>query len=79
MKSIAKLSLLLALVVTGRLLRPATSTTAATAATTTIVAAGADALRFTFLTGTQSPQAVPVNRRTDQHKEQSTAEPVVWF
>lgn len=79
MKAFTKLSLLLALVVTGRLLRPAASTPTAQVASTTTVAAEPDALHFTFLTGTQMPKAVPANRRTDQQKAEADTESAVWF
>gem|GEM_PF-4610479 len=79
MKAFTKLSLLLALVVTGRLLRPAASAPTAQVASTTTVAAEPDALHFTFLTGTQTPKAIPANRRTDQRKAEANAESAIWF
>ena len=79
MKAFTKLSLLLALVVTGRLLRPSAPTATAQVASTTTVAAKPDALRFTFFTGTQTPEAVPVNHRTDQRKAETNTESAVWF
>ena len=79
MKALTKLSILLALVVTGRLLRPSASTPAAQVASTTTTAAKPDALRFTFFTGTQTPEAVPANHRTDQRKAEANAESTMWF
>lgn len=79
MKAFTKLSLLLALVVTGRLLRPSASTATAQIASTTTVAAKPDASRFTFFTGTQTPKAVPVNHRTDQQKATAITDSNIWF
>ncbi|RZK23174.1 MAG: hypothetical protein EOO63_17880, partial [Hymenobacter sp.] len=79
MKALAKLGLLLAIIIIGRQLRPASSAALATQPADAAVVARPDTLQFTSFASAQQPPVAPVNQRTDQRKAPETTGFTIWY